>query len=231
MTTLSDAVALMRGLTPTFLEGLTPYERTSLLEAATVRRFQADSVIAREGYPADHIFLLVRGRARFFCTTTRGEKLLLRWIPPGEVSGLSALLSRQVDYLLSTEAVKPSVALVWHRSTIRSLAVRCPQLVENALLLAHDYVRLYRMMHISATCQTARQRLALVLGNLASGMGQKVEEGVEVSVRNEELANEANVTIFTTSRLLSEWQRQGVLVKSRGKVVLRSPKDLLRSES
>jgi hypothetical protein len=46
---------------------------------------------------------------------------------------------------------------------------------------------------------------------------------VELDVRNEELANEANISPFTASRLLSAWQREGILVKSRGKVLLRFP--------
>ncbi|MFY9939849.1 MAG: helix-turn-helix domain-containing protein [Silvibacterium sp.] len=61
-------------------------------------------------------------------------------------------------------------------------------------------------------------------------MSQRVSEGVELNVRNEELANEANITVFTASRLLNEWQRQGILTKSRGKVVLRSPEALMSSE-
>ncbi len=63
---------------------------------------------------------------------------------------------------------------------------------------------------------------------MAGGMGHKVEEGVEVAVRNEDLADEANVTVFTASRFLNEWQREGILVKTRGKIVLRSPQALLR---
>lgn len=54
--------------------------------------------------------------------------------------------------------------------------------------------------------------------------------GIELNIRNEELANEANITVFTASRLLNEWQRQGILTKSRGKVVLRSPETLMSSE-
>jgi hypothetical protein len=42
------------------------------------------------------------------------------------------------------------------------------------------------------------------------------------------LSNEANLTPFTTSRLLGEWQRQGFVVKARGKILLRSPELLLR---
>ena len=34
-------------------------------------------------------------------------------------------------------------------------------------------------------------------------------------VRNKELATAANITPFTVSRLISEWQRTGMLAKSR----------------
>jgi CRP-like cAMP-binding protein len=70
-----------------------------------------------------------------------------------------------------------------------------------------------------------------VLGNLAKGIGQRSFEGTVLNISNEELANEANVTIFTVSRLLSEWHRKGLLVKSRGSVVIRSPEELVRRAS
>ena len=92
--------------------------------------------------------------------------------------------------------------------------------MSNALLIAHDYLVLYRALHLSLACHSARQRLATVLVNLASGIGQRVPEGVQLDVNNEELANEAHVTHFTASRLMSEWQRNGMLIKRRGKVLL-----------
>jgi CRP/FNR family transcriptional regulator, nitrogen oxide reductase regulator len=226
--THAEAVALLRGLAPRFLEGLTPSERTALFETATVKRFEPGSVMTRQGFPADTLALVAQGRARFSCTTIAGRKLTLRWIHPGEICGLATILPEQANYLLSAEAVKPSVVLVWRRSAIRSFAASCPRILDNALTVAFDYICLYQVSHVSTTSQTARQRLALVLGAMAGGMGHKVEEGVELAVRNEDLADEANVTVFTASRFLNEWQREGILVKTRGKIVLRSPQALLR---
>jgi CRP-like cAMP-binding protein len=50
---------------------------------------------------------------------------------------------------------------------------------------------------------------------------------MELDVTNEELAQAANVTHFTASRLISHWQKQGALVKTRGKILLRSPEKLI----
>jgi CRP-like cAMP-binding protein len=227
----SEAAGIVTGLRPRFFAGLEPGDLSSILAAATKKRFLANSVITREGNPATHLYLMLDGSARHYTVSSQGEKVVVRWIPPGEVVGGAAFLSKPVEYVVSTEAVKNSAALVWDRATIRSFGAKYPRLLENGLLMAYDYIVLYRILHLTASCQSAPQRLAQVLGGLAKGMGQKVAGGVEVYVRNEELANEANVTIFTVSRLMGGWQRQGLLVKSRGRVVLRLPEKLTQMEA
>jgi len=174
--------------------------------------------------------MVVHGRARNFFLTPDGKKIVLFWIPPGETFGAAAMLLNPVNYLLSTETVKNSLILEWDHSTIRRLAARYPRLMDNVFLISFDHLTAYRAHHLSLVCDTAGQRVAQVLANLAMGMGHKVPEGIELDVRNEELAHAANVTLFTASRLLSAWHRDGVVVKSRGKVLLRSPERLLLHE-
>jgi CRP-like cAMP-binding protein len=87
---------------------------------------------------------------------------------------------------------------------------------------------IYVATHEALTCHTARERLAGVLANLVWGFGRKATGGIELDVTNEDLANAANVTHFTASRLLNEWSRKGILTKERGKILLHSPELLLR---
>jgi CRP-like cAMP-binding protein len=65
-----------------------------------------------------------------------------------------------------------------------------------------------------------------VLATLARTIGEEVAGGVELHITNEDLASAANVTPFTASRLISEWQRSHAMVKRRGEVLLRSPERL-----
>ncbi len=221
----------MSDLKPRFLDGLAPPEVKAVLAAAKLRRYLANSVVTNQDHPADHLFLLLNGRARYFYITPDGQKTLLLWLPPGETFGEAAFLSKPVPYLVSTETVRDSYVLVWDRATIRRLAALYPRLLENALLIAFDYLVAYRAMHVSLTCHTARQRLATRAGQPRQRNRPAVPGGIELDVNNEELANEANVTLFTASRLLSEWQRNGIVVKNRGKVLLRSPEQLLSHSS
>jgi CRP/FNR family transcriptional regulator, nitrogen oxide reductase regulator len=187
----------------------------------------ANSVVTNQGDPADYLFLVTKGCARYFFVTPEGRKVLLHWLGAGEVFGGAALLPRPSTYLVSTEMVTDSWVLVWRRKTIRDLAARYPELMENALLVTFDYMTLFLAAHVALISHSARERLAGVLVSLAEGFGQDASGGVKLRITNEELANAANVTPFTASRLLSEWQRNGAVVKSRGGVVLRAPHKLL----
>jgi len=209
-----------------FLDGLAPFELKVVLAAARQRHFHARCVIVNQGHPADHLFLLTRGRARFFFNTHEGKKVVLLWLTPGEIFGCSALLSMPSPYLVSTETLKDSSMLVWDRARLRILATRYPRLLENALLISSDYLAWYLADHVALVSQTARQRLARVLVCLAETIGNKNSDGFEFDATNEELAGAANVTPFTASRLLGEWQRNRAVVKRRGKVLLRSPEGL-----
>jgi CRP/FNR family transcriptional regulator, nitrogen oxide reductase regulator len=222
----SESAAIAPHLKSRFLDGLAPGDLKVILAAARQRHFLPNSVVVNQGHPADHLFLLTRGRARFFFNTREGKKIILLWLTPGEVFGGMALLSIPSSYLVSTETLKDSSTLVWDRATLRNLAVRYPRLLENALLIASDYMAWYLADHAALISQTARQRLARTLVCLAETIGNKSSDGFEFDATNEELAGAANVTPFTASRLLSEWQKNHAVIKRRGKILLRSPERL-----
>ncbi len=211
------------------LEGLSNADRNSIVAAASYRRFSSHSVVADQGEPADQLFLLIKGGARYFFITPEGRKVYLLWLVPGEIFGGASLLAKPSAFLVSTETVRDSCVLVWERKTIRGLATRYPKLLENGVAIATDYLIWYLASHLSLLCHTARQRLAHVLVSLANGMGRTCPSGIELDITNEQLANTANITLFTASRLLSEWQRRGAVAKTRGRVVLLCPERLFLS--
>ncbi|MGA8491363.1 MAG: Crp/Fnr family transcriptional regulator [Terriglobales bacterium] len=223
---LNASLAALRGLKSRFLQGLEKTELESILTSASHRRLLANSVIQNQGDPASRLFLLTSGRARYFYITEDGKKVLFLWLRPGDIFGGGALLEQPLPFLVNVETVKDSQMLVWDRATIRSLAVRYPRLRDNALSIAWDYFTYYIATHAALVSNSARERVARILINFAHGIGREVPGGIQLEVTNEDLANEANVTVFTASRLLSEWQRNGAILKSRGKILLRSPERL-----
>jgi CRP/FNR family transcriptional regulator, nitrogen oxide reductase regulator len=213
-------------LKPQFLDGLTPAARKTICAGAVQRRFVANSVITNHDHPADHFFMLTEGLVRYFVVTEEGRKLLFQWLGPGDLFGCRTILTSQSSYLFSTETVTDGSVLVWDRCTILGLVARYPRLLENVLVTASDFLTWHTSSYIGLACYTARRRVAQVLVTLARTVGQEAPSGVALQITNEELANAANVTPFTASRLMGAWQRDGALVKRRGKVLLRSPERL-----
>ncbi len=210
-----------------FLQGLPHDSRDAVLSAAAYRSLPARAIVTNQDDPADYFFMLTKGCARHYFVTVDGKKVLLFWLAPGDVFGASALLESPTSYLVSTEIVRDSTIAVWNRRTMRALMEEYPALLENALMIASDYLVWYVASHAALFCGNARERLAHVLTSLSVGLGRKVPGGLELHLSNEELANAANITPFTASRLLSQWQRNGALIKSRGKVLLRNPQRVL----
>jgi CRP-like cAMP-binding protein len=209
------------------LDGLASRDREIVLSAATRRKFAAGTVISAQGMLADRLYLLVKGCVRFFYTTAEGQKILLIWMGPGDVFGGAALVATPSSYLISAETVKDSEVLVWDRHAFRGFTERFPRILDNALVIALEYVDWYMMAHVALSCHTARERLARVLLGLSTAIGKKVPDGIEIDVSNEDLASAANITPYTTSRMISGWQKSRAISKRRGKVILRSPERLL----
>ena len=111
-------------------------------------------------------------------------------------------------YRVSAETVQESSLLIWDRETMRTLLDRYPRLCDNALSTAAGYLDLYIAAHAALVSETAQQRLASVLAHLTDAIGHEVSGGVELQVTNEELASAANITPFTASRILSQWQTE-----------------------
>ena len=208
------------------LRRLSVSEMEVILRAAVYRRYPANTLIIEQNTLADRIFLLVRGSARYFFLTPDGKKAYLLWLTPGDGFGAASLLAEQTEFLLSTESASETRALVWQRDSIRALAERYPKLLENGLSIAYDYLVWYVATHLSLISDNARRRLAQVLLSLSRGIGRKSADGIALDITNEQLASTANLTHFTVCRLLSEWQKNGTLSKTRGKILLCHPEQL-----
>ena len=225
MTSWNSSISKIRHSAELF-RGLDPRAVDSILAGAKARCFSSQSVITRQADNAQQLLLLLKGRARYFFQMPDGRKLILRWITPGQILGAAALASRPSTYIVSAEAVQDSVALAWDGPTIRTLALQFPRLLDNLFLITSDYISWYVAAHAALISESAQERLAHLLLGYAPSIGHRVPGGIELTVTNEELADAANITPYTASRLISRWSRNGAIRKLRGKILLRSPKKL-----
>src|SRR5262249_35729351 len=153
-----------------------------ILSAASSRQFSKVSTVTNQDEPAERLFLLTKGSARFFFITPQGQKIYLIWLKAGEIFGGATLLATPSRFLVGTEIAKGGRVLVWQRNIIRRLTTQYPRLLENALSIATDYLAWYLASHLSLIGDSARERLAHVLVSLADGIGQKCSDGIHLEI-------------------------------------------------
>jgi CRP-like cAMP-binding protein len=209
-----------------FLAGLDQREVNSVVSVAKRQQSPAKRQLLSAGQPATHLFMLTRGRIRYYKTTKSGDEIVLYMLANGDVFGLGTLLRQPTNYMGNAEAISDCDLLVWEHASIRTQAISHPQLAENALRIVLQYLRSYVDRHIGIVNTNAQHRLALTLLDLGHRTGRVLPTGVEIEATNEQLGGLADISRFTASRLLKEWERSGAISKVREKVVIHTPEAL-----
>jgi CRP-like cAMP-binding protein len=211
--------------------GISKSQIAGIVRLSQSRDFAHSETVVRVSEAANRFFLIKAGCVDYFIHTPDGREVLLRRLVRDEVFGFGAFFSVPMGYLGTAVASRRSTLLVWSRHSIRAISRNYPKFVENALRIACHYFEIYIQRHARLVSKSAQERLALCLLNLGARVGNRLADGVEVPVNNEGLASLADVNTYTASRNLKRWERMGVLTKSYGKVLLKSPEKLLSCSS
>ena len=81
----------------------------------------------------------------------------------------------------------------------------CPRIRQNLSQVLMSRLHELEERFREVATEKVPRRLALALMRLSKHIGKKVHEGVEVSLSREELAQMTGTTLFTISRILSQW--------------------------
>jgi CRP-like cAMP-binding protein len=209
-------------------KGLAENELQAILEAGHPRNAQDGEYFFMQEDPAEHVYRLEQGQVKLGQVTAEGAQVILNVIGPGEIFGLIGFVENNL-YPVSALAVNDCTALSWDRLGLVRLAESYPRLALNAM--NHMAVRVSEFQGQIRALATERveRRLARVLLRLVRQVGKKVESGVliDLSVSRQDLAEMSGTTLYTVSRILSQWDRAGLIEAGRERVVIRSPHGLV----
>jgi CRP/FNR family transcriptional regulator, nitrogen oxide reductase regulator len=212
---------------PPLLAGLSETDRRAIIARAACSEFPQRTVLCRQGERGGSFFLVRTGRVRFSRTTAEGRDVLLRWLGRGECFGIASLVPGPVNYMGTALTIDQVRVYCWTAASIRTAAAEYPQLAQNALRIALQYLEEYGERHVALLSRTAEQRVARTLTHLGATSGHVLPTGVEIEITNEDLASLADVGMFTVSRQMKRWERDGHVVKQRQRVLIRHPEYLL----
>lgn len=209
-------------------QGLDRSHIEEVVNDARQRQAEHGRYFFHQGDQATAFYVLIQGRVRIAQLTPEGQQVTLRIASPGEMFGGIAALG-EPTYPASAQALETSAALVWDGDTMFRLMEQHPRIALNTLhLLVGRYQELQDRYRELAT-ERVERRVARALLRLARQTGRKVEGGVLIDfpLSREDLAELAGTTLYTASRILSGWERQGLVEAGRQRVLVRIPHGLV----
>jgi CRP/FNR family transcriptional regulator, nitrogen oxide reductase regulator len=208
--------------------GLASEARGDVLREARERTVGGGGMLFREGDPASALYLAIHGRLKLTQVGADGHEVILRFAGPGEAVAAVALFE-EATYPLSAQAVGESRVLAWHPEVLRDLFRRHPQLALNTMQLLSERLREVQERFRELATERVAQRIARSLLRLVRQAGRRVEGGVliDLPLSRQDLAQMTGTTLFTVSRVLSEWESQGILESGRERVLIRRPHGLV----
>lgn len=192
------------------------------------REYQRGDILFIEGEPARIYYIVGEGQIKVFQSSAGGFEVILHMLGPGELVGAFPTLG-EGTYPASAQAFTDLVAYSISSEDF-------DRIVEEHHIVAVNLLRFStRVLQASLdklremATERVEQRIARTLARLANQIGRQTEAGIliDAPLTRQDLAEMAGTTVFTASRTLKSWERQGILKVGREKVMILDPHRLV----
>jgi len=201
------------------------------VENSILRRIEDDEFFFFQGDPATYFYILISGRAKLLQSNPAGQQVNLRTINEWQMFGALGAVNPNAAYPATAQALEPCTALAIESRFLHDAMQTRPYLNIGLMQLMTGYIQEIQERYRELATERVDRRLALTLLRLASQIGKRIQEddpAIELPLTRQDLAEASGSTMFTVSRTLAEWERQGLIEASRGRVVIRNPHGLVK---
>jgi CRP-like cAMP-binding protein len=196
---------------------LTPPELEHVIGAAREMRFARRETIFTEGDPVRQVTLVVSGFVKVTQMGVNGKEVTLRLSGAGEIVG-SYRVATNLTHCATAQAVQPCLALVWDASTFEKLQARIPVFRRNTVRALEERLLEMEQRFREVATEKVGSRLSSELIRISDRLRRSAEDrDLEITLSRAELAQLTGTTLFTVSRLLSQWQTRGIVRGGAGK--------------
>jgi CRP/FNR family transcriptional regulator len=184
--------------------------------------FPSGAQLFVEGQAARGIYVLCSGKMKLFTTSREGKTLILKVAMPGDVLGLSAVISGQ-PYELTAEASVPCHVNFIERTALLSFICNYGEAgLHSAQVLSREFHCAYQEIHDLVLARSSRGKLARLLLSWAPGEAPPEREvRVHSGLTHEEMAQMIGASRETVTRLLSDMKRKRFISREGSTLVIR----------
>ena len=174
-------------------------------------------------------FLVNRGRLKITKLNEQGKEVILRYIGTGELIAAVALLKNR-NYPVTAESIEETDLTSWDKPTMLQLMHRYPDITINLLGIILERIDDVQHRYLEICIERVNQRIARALLRLMRRAGSKIPDGIQIDIplSRQNIADYSGTTLYTVSRTLSAWEKNGWVKSRRKQIVVTDPHALVR---
>ncbi|MDX3810128.1 Crp/Fnr family transcriptional regulator [Bosea thiooxidans] len=197
-------------------------EQHALAAAASLRSLQANEAVFVHGEPATDLCLVLSGRVKLTQSGWARDPVILRIVHPGEFLELGRSL-RPSRHGATATALCGAVLAVWPTQVWRSLVREMPAIMTCLAQLLEQELSDAQGRFVEIASLDVPRRIAHALLRLVNQAGRKEAAGIRIDfpLSQQDLAALTGTTLFTVSRILTRWERRGLLAGGRRTLLVR----------
>lgn len=199
-----------------------------ILDQASPRRFESGTTVFEEGAPADRFYMLLDGYIRVVRITPEGEQVIALHIPSGQLFGIAQALGRDT-YPATAITAAESIALSWPGRLWPEFVAKYDGFATETYKTVGTRIGEMNTRIVEMATQQVEQRIANALLRLINQTGRKVAKGIEIDfpITRQDLSEMTGTTLHTVSRMLSAWEKLGLVESGRKRITVLEPHQLV----
>ena len=211
-------------------QNATDAELQLILKNSIIRSIEENEFFFFQGDSAEYLYILITGQAKLMQSNPSGQQVNLRTLHPWQMFGALGAVRAEAIYPATAQALEDSSALAIESGFLHKLLETSPKISFDLMTLMTSYIQEMQARYRELATERVEQRVANALIRLVGQSGIRAEKdaGIELSFSRQDVAEMTGTTLYTVSRLLSEWERQGLIKTGREKIKILKPHDLVR---
>ncbi len=199
---------------------LTPRDQGEIAGLFHEQRVEPDQRLFLEGDPADYLYVVAEGKVKIVKQAPGGKEIILEVFGPGEVFGGATLLLPW--HPASAVVMERGVLLCLSQPQYHALLTRYPPLAVEVIELLRQRLAEAHQIIRGLAAERVEARMARVLFQLAEKAGTPAVGGIRLGVHltRQDLADMVGCTLETAIRVLSRWQKEGLIKTEEGFVTI-----------
>ena len=184
-----------------------------LLKSIIQFGYAKKAVVFIENSPAEAMFVVRKGLIKLEETLSDGSTRIVRVVRKGGVAGLETFLDNGQRYDQTAIALQETEVCRVPYDVVKSLLKSDPEFYKAVLNEWHLQIEATNRVIVEFSTGTLKQRLACVLLMLVEEANHNSHVEIEM-IHIDDMAALTGVTRESVSRILSEFKRKNILVKS-----------------